>query len=208
MNARTIHSAENLLFDSVLGCDALTESMLEPLCASVSTNENTQEGTGKNDAPDIAALSAAVSNSISRKSVLTCLSEVLKPLGVSTENVMADAAAQVFLDVHRKRPREEIVNHMRIVAGAAGGVELLLREAILDKDTHLSELAIGVVNAAAENNPDLTFESLAPELMVKACSLSFELYDKYVSYLLGIPENNKAGKLVDERLRHLVLCPG
>ena len=139
------------------------------------------------------------------------MADVLKPLGLSADYVMHDAAAQVFLDAHRKRPREEVVRHMHIVSRAAGGVELLLREAILGSMNDVGILAMDTVNRYLMENktdPDEVFTCLAPELIAKACCLSFALYDKYVSYLLGIPENKKCAKLVDERLRHLVLCPG
>lgn len=211
-----MESSEFLLFDSIVGSEALNESLMAHLCTSIANNFDNEKETCMQSCE---ALSNVISSSLRRKTVLGTLEDAIQPI-VGTTGVKADAGAKVLLESHRRmKSITDAEKHMKVLAESRGGTELLLREAILSDDKALSTCAISAVFTACETSGEFDFKRLAScpaDVVASACVKSFPLFDRYISHLLFEAGNGGQGTShsegvecdTDERLRHLLLCGG
>lgn len=211
-----MHAAEVLLFDSILGCDALKQNMLEPLCSSIfeMKKEKDTQSVADNSRE---ALTESVYASMRRKAVLYSLHEACTTLNVTVDCTMTDAAAKVLLEAHNRIDNSEnVVRHMKLLADASGGSELLVREAILARNGNIAESAVNTIIDAGKKNDQLFLE-IPGNIMALGCQVSFKLFNHYIGYLLsesaisatdGNEEINERKCLVDERLRQLLVQRG
>lgn len=225
-----MRNAERLLFDSVLGCDALDEKMVLPLCASIATLGDGEETSVREQSQQ--ALTDALAASLRRKEALRLLYDSWKAVAPgaasSTESseLIAEGAARVLLAAHRDQSRlDDVRKHMKLLAEAQGGPELLIREALCAGGGAVADDAIAAATAACDQDGDggwSLLESIPMEIVVEGCKLSFALYDRYVGYLLrdlstcSEAEDEQRGEenikskvdVIEKRLQRLVTCDG
>ncbi len=190
--------------------------MLEPLCISIyeMSKEKDTESVGNISRE---ALTESVHSSMWRKAVLHSLHEACTAMNVNVDDTMIDAAARVLLEAHTRIDNQESVErHMKLLANASGGAELLVRETILAGRGDVAESAVNSVIEACENKGELFLE-IPGSIMAVACDVSFKLFNHYIGYLLSesVPSGEEKSEeiedrkcLIDERLRQLQVQRG
>lgn len=219
INSKRMKSAQVLLFDSILGCDALKQTMLEPICKSIYEMK---------DDSSLRALTESVYTAMQRKSTLYSLQQACNSIGVPVDDtVMKDAAAKVLLEAHSGIDDiQKVEQHMKLLANTPDGIELLVRESILahnngddaDATSNIVAAAMNIIVKAYEEDKDV-FLQIPGFIMSIACGVSFNLFNHYISYLLShshitstnddeCEEARDRRSVIDERLRQLLLQRG
>lgn len=189
-----MRNSERLLFDSVLGCDAVDEKMLQPLCSSVAALQETGDSAAYKRS--VSALRESFAASLRRKQALCLLHEAwvavepAQATPIREHEVIANGAAQVLMAAHRRySTNPDVWKHMSLLADVDGGPELLLREALSAEGTASRKRAIAAVIAACDKDTNggwKVMESVPVDIMAGACSISFALYNRYIGLLFRV----------------------